>query len=124
MWRSAEPMISMGEISAARQVLEGSPFAPGNQDTLDRPPVLRDPIPEDLLRSVPARPFELDKEEFLHSLRTACRGAAGGPSGMRTEQLRPLLDNEEDSNNSSKWLSLLPNLTSPKKFLQCCKWGR
>ena len=48
--------------------------------------------------SPPVRPFELDKEGFLQNLRKARRGAAGGPSGMRTEHLRPLLDNIEDSN--------------------------
>ena len=32
----AEALISMGEISAARQAMEGSPLAPGNQDTLAR----------------------------------------------------------------------------------------
>ena len=92
----AEALISMGEISAAHQALEGSLLAPGKQDTLDalkdenrQPPVPHDPIPEDVLRSVPERPFELEKEEFLHSLRTAHRGAAGRPSGMRTEQFAP-----------------------------------
>ena len=59
-------------------------------------PVIRSQ--EDVLRSVPDRPFELDKEEFLHSLRTACRGAAEGPLGMSTEHL----DNEEDSNKFFK----------------------
>ena len=31
----AEALISMGEISAARHALEGSPVAPGNEDTLN-----------------------------------------------------------------------------------------
>ena len=34
----------------------------------------------------------------MQNLRKARRGAAGGPSGMRTEHLRPLLDNIEDCN--------------------------
>ena len=91
----AEALISMEEISAASQALEGSPLAPGNRETIDaledenrRPPVRRDPIPEHVLRSVPDRPFEQDKEEFLHSLRTVRRGA-GRPSGMRKEHLHP-----------------------------------
>ena len=56
----AETLISMGEISAVRQALEGSPLAPGNQDTLDafkdenkKLPVFRGPIPEDVLCTVP-----------------------------------------------------------------------
>ena len=87
-----EAMISMGEI-LARTRQPGHSRCPQG-----RLPVPRDPIPEDVLRSVPERPFELDKEEFLHSLRTARRGAERGPSGMRTKHLGPLLDNEGDSN--------------------------
>ena len=67
----AEALISMGEISAARHALEGSPVAPGNEDTLNalrdedrRPPVPRDPIPEEILRAVPARPFEVGQRGF------------------------------------------------------------
>ena len=80
----AEALISMGEISAARHALEGSPVAPGNEDTLNalrdeerRPPVPRDPIPEENLRAVPARPFELDKDEFLYCLGTAWSSRGG-----------------------------------------------
>ena len=51
----------------------------------------RDPIPEDVLRSVPERRFELDKEEFLHSLRTARRGSAGGAIGHEDRTLAPTL---------------------------------
>ena len=101
----AEALLSMGEISAARHALEGSPVAPGSEETHNavtdanrRPPEPRDPIPEDILQIEPVRPFELDKEGFLQNLRKARRGAAGGPSGTRTEHLRPLLDNIEDSN--------------------------
>ena len=121
----------MREIPAARQALEGSPLAPGNQDTLDalkdenrRPPVPRDPIPEDVLRSVPERPFELDKEEFLHSLRTARRGAAGRPSGMRTEHLRPLLDNEEDSNKFFVVAQSFAQADIPEEMLAVLRVGR
>ena len=97
----AEALISMGEISVARHALEGSPVAPGNEDTLN---ALRDedrhpPVPrEEIFRAVPARPFQLDKDEFLYCLRTARRGAAGEPTGMKTEHLRPLLDNDDDCN--------------------------
>ena len=99
---------------------------PGNQDTLDalkddnrRPPVPRDPIPEDVLRSV-----QLDKEEFLHSLRTARRGAAGGPSGMRTEHLRPLLDNEEDSNKFFAVAQSFAQADIPEEILAVLRVGQ
>ena len=39
----------------------------------------------------------LDRDWFLVSLRTARKGAAGGPSGMTAEHLRVLLRNERDS---------------------------
>ena len=88
----AETLISLGEISAARLALEGSPAAPGSDETLSaltdesgRPPEPRDPIP--ILQSRPTVPFELDKEVFLQNLRTA---------SMRSEHLRPLLDGEGD----------------------------
>ena len=126
-----EALVSMGEISAARQAVEGSPFAPDNQDTLDtfmdeyrRPPVPRDPIPEDVLRSVPDRPFELDKEEFLHSLRTARRGAAGRPPGMRTEHLRPLSDNEEESNKFFEVAQSFAQANIPEEILAVLRVGQ
>ena len=62
----AEALISMGEISA-RHALEGSLVAPDNEDTLHvldedrRPPVPCNPMPEEILRTVPARRFELDR---------------------------------------------------------------
>ena len=80
-------------------------MAPGSDEALSartnesrRPPEPRDPIPEHILQSRPIAPFELDKEVFMQNLRKARRVAAGGPSGMRSEHLRPLLDSEGDSN--------------------------
>ena len=104
----AEALISMGEISAARHALEGSPVAPGNEDTLNalrdedrRPPVPRDPILEEIVRTVPARPFELDKDKFLHCLRTARRGAAGGPAAQSFAQA----SRADDSAAKAEWRS-------------------
>ena len=104
-------MISSGELQEQRcwcimeschqppQALEGASLAPGNQETLNmlrdesrRPPRLRDPLPEELLNFVPEDSFQLDEDKFCRNLRSARRGAAGGPSGMTTEHLRPLLD--------------------------------
>ena len=51
----AETLVCLGEISAARHALEGSPVAPGTEETLNalrdndrRPPWPRDPIPEEI----------------------------------------------------------------------------
>ena len=92
-------LVQLGELSSARQALEGAEIAPGDRNTLAalqdpvrRPAIPRDPLPEDLLTHVPARVFELDKGMFSKNLRSARRGAAAGPSGMTVEHLQPLLD--------------------------------
>ena len=61
----------MGELSAARQVLESADLAPGNNAThraltrQDRRPALpREPPPRELMERVPERPFLLDDEKL------------------------------------------------------------
>ena len=95
----AEMLVQVGELSAARQALEGAELAPGNQATLNalkdparRPPRPREALPPDLLAHTPDAPFDLDEHIFNRNLRSSRRGTAGGPSGMTTEHLRPLLD--------------------------------
>ena len=79
----AEALVQMGELSSARRALEGAAIAPGNEATraalsnpLRRPPVLRDPIPDDILNVVPRRQFVLDPEEFARNVRSARRAFA------------------------------------------------
>ena len=127
----AEALLSMGEISAARHALEGSPVVPGSEETYNaltganrRPPEPRDPIPEDILQIEPVRPFELDKEGFLQNLRKARRGAAGGPSGMRTKHLLPLLDNIEDSNKCYEIAQAFAQAQIPDKILNAIRVGQ
>ena len=69
-------LVHLGELSSARQALEGASVAPGSDQTLamlsdpaKRPPVLRDPIPEEVSRHVPSSPFELDEHRLLRNLR-------------------------------------------------------
>ena len=97
----AEGLVHMGELSAARQVLEGAAVAPGNRETLNalqnpvrRPPVLRDPIPQDILQVAPTEQFCLDFDTFTRNIRSARRGAAGGPSGMTAEHLKLILESD------------------------------
>ena len=97
----AETLVQVGELSHARQVLEGADLAPGNLATLDvlrdqsrRPALPREPLPEELTNFTPTRAFELDESKFNKNLRSSRRGAAAGPSGMTMEHLRPLLDND------------------------------
>ena len=99
----AEKLAQFGELSAARQALEGDAVAPGTLRTLAsltnperRPPLPREPLPDELSTFELVAPFPLDAERFIKSIRSARRGAAGGPSGMTTEHLRPMMDNMND----------------------------
>ena len=74
-------------------------MAPGNDSTLRelqnparRPPDPRAPIPDNLLTVEPEAPFVLELDLFLKNLKCARHGAAGGPSGMTSEHLRPVSD--------------------------------
>ena len=94
----ADSLVHMGELSSARQALEGASLAPGTEATLNalrdpekRPRVPREPLPRELVSHVPAFQFNLDADQFARNVRSARRGAAGGPSGMTVEHLQPLL---------------------------------
>ena len=126
----AETLVCLGEISATCHALEGSPVAPGTEETLnalrdmDRRPLPRDPIPEEIRAANPSNPLELDKDEFLHNLRTARRGAAGGPSGMRNEHLRPLLDNAEDCTKFFEISQAFAQAKLPEEMVSVLRMGQ
>ena len=89
----AEQQRCLGEISAARRALEASPGTEATYRALTDvrrrpPPEPRDAIPD--MMSEPLHPFQMEKEMFLQNLKTARKGAAGGPSSMRNEHLHPL----------------------------------
>ena len=111
--------------------LEGSPIAPGTKKTLNalgglerRPPLPRDPIPEEIRAANPSNLLELDKDEFLHNLRTARRGAAGGPSGMRNEHLRPFLDNAEDCTKFFEISQAFAQAKLPEEIVSALRVGQ
>ena len=100
----AVSFVQMGELSAARQALEGAQLAPATLATLAaltnpdrRPSAPRESLGRGIEEHVPVERFELDKELFLINLRTARRGAGAGPSGMTSDHLFPLLESERDS---------------------------
>ena len=97
----AEALVGLGELSPARQALESSDLAPGNDATLAklsdpdrRPPVSLDVLPDSIRQFVPTELFPLDPERFAKNLRGARKGAAPGPSGMTANHLRVLLDDD------------------------------
>ena len=85
----------------ADQVLESAELAPGTAETFRllraRPATPRDPLPEDILGHVPDVEFQLDSDRFKRNVRSAKKGAAGGPSGMTMDHLRVLLDSPRDT---------------------------
>ena len=99
----AEALVHMGELSSARQAVEGASLAPVSEDTVQalrdpakRPQEPRTPLPRHLAHPEPGTQFSMDRDRFARNLRSARRGAAGGPSGMTVEHLQPLLDHPRD----------------------------
>ena len=70
----AQALVALGEISSGRESL-----------------------PDHLMDRQLAMEHELDRDWFLKTLRCARRDAAGGPSGVTAEHLRPILDSARDS---------------------------
>ena len=91
----------MGELSSARQALEGTAVTTRNKAALQnherRLACLRDPIPADILNAAPVEPSAVDAEDIARDVRSAKRGAAGGPSGMTADHLRLILESEPHS---------------------------
>ena len=124
-------LVQMGELSAARQALEGASLAPGNLSTLGmltdptrNPLVARSSLSPEVLNAQPSEPFILDRVEFLTCLRKSRRGAAAGPSGMTSDHLFPLLENEGDSERLAEVASLLAVGRVPDEIIEALRLGR
>ena len=127
----AMSLTQMGELSAARQALEGAPVAPGTMSTLraltdpeERPPLPRAPLSPEVAEAQPVEAFELDSIEFLTCLRRGRRGAAAGPSGMTSDHLFPVFENEGDSDLFCRVASLLSVGQVPEAILEAIRLGR
>ena len=68
-----------------------------------RPSAPRESLGRGIEEHVPVERFELGKDLFLISLRTARRGAAAGPSGMTSNHLFPLLQRSCSQSLHSRW---------------------
>ena len=80
---------------SARHVLESSPVDPGDEatkkiltDDARRPSKPRSELDPGIAGLDLEVPFDLDVDKFLHNLRTARKGCAGGFSGMMAEHLK------------------------------------
>ena len=124
-------LVQLGEISVGRQALEGACLAPGNLATLGiltdpnkRPPVPRQELSQEIRRSEPLNPFELDPLELLTCLRKARRGAAPGPSGMTSDHLFPVLESDVESDLFVQVNSLLAVGNVPEEIIEAIRLGR
>ena len=124
-------LVSQGELSSARQALEGAQLAPGDLSTLNalrnpvrRPPQLREPVPEELLTFQPQVKFQLDRDLFCRNLRSARKGAAGGLSVMTTEHLRPLLEDVRGLRLLGEVAERLVRAEVPPEVMRLVRGGR
>ena len=127
----AEALVHLGELSSGRQVLEGAALAPGNEvtrraltDATRRPPIPRAPLSQDLLTHQPAVPFILSKTVLLKNLKCAKRGAAGGPSSMTAEHVRPLLESTRDCDRFWSMCQSLARGSIPDEIIATIRMGR
>ena len=123
-------LAQLGELSSARQVLEGEPVASGDNHTLRSPgsfeetPSARDPLPDDALLHQLEVPFSLEQDRLLRNLRVSRRGSAAGPSGMIADHLRPLLDSVHDSELFWRFCEGFARATLPDEIVRVVKMGR
>ena len=117
----AQTLVLMGEVSAGRQALDGASLAPGTtQETLEQVP--REEVPRELTQS--ENTFMLDHNMLTKNLKCARRGAAGGPSGMTAEHLKPLLDNFRDTELFCQVGEHLAQGKIPRDVLEIVRMGR
>ena len=121
----------MGELSSARQALEGAAVAPGTEETREalqdpgkRPQEPYEPLPARLRNLEPDTQFQLDEDKFARNVRSAKRGAAPGPSGMTTDHLRPLLKSHQDTQLMCKLAGRFAQGQVPDNIVAAVRLGR
>ena len=91
--------VRIEELSKARQALTSSALAPGNEETLQalrgRPEVLSEDLPAEVMDYQPASPLVISFAQFVKQLKSAPRGASGGPGATTNEHLKVALDDED-----------------------------
>ena len=119
------------ELSSARDVLESSPVAPGNEatkriltDEAPRPRKPRSELDPAIADLEPEVPFNLDVDKFLHNLRTARTGCAGGPSGMTAEHLKVGLESPVICGLVGEVACQFARARMPAEVVQAIRLGR
>ena len=127
----AHNLIQMGELSAARRALDGDPVAPGNDATLRalrdpqrRPQAPRGPLAPELTGFPTTSLVQLKQDRLLRNLRSARPGAAGGPSGMTADHVRPLLDSERDAESFCHMCEEFARAQVSDEVVQALRMGR
>ena len=89
-----ETLIQLGELSSARQALEGSELAPGTRALTDErrhPALPRAPLPADMMHYQTDVPSSWTRSCSGRTFDHQGGAQQGRPSGMTSEHLRPLL---------------------------------
>ena len=89
-----------------------------------RPPMLRAPLWEGFLSFQPESGLHLSQVLLLKNLKCAKRRAAGGPSGMTAEHLRPVLESSRDAERFWSMCRSFARGDIPEEFLQAVRMGR
>ena len=127
----ASALVHLGEVSAARQALCASDLAPGTHETLEtlRDPARRpsnqvEPLSRRVLDFIPAAEVSLDRKTFAGNLKRACKVSAGGPSGMTSDHLRVVLDDERCTDLLADAAEDLARAKIPDTIAQAVRLGR
>ena len=127
----ARYLVHLGELSAARQALTAGPLAPGTpqtlaelQDPVRRPQEEYAPLAPEVIAFEPDRPADVPLTMILRNLRRARKGAAPGPSGLTTDTLRLLLDDETSTAHLGQVTQLLAQARVPPTMAAAMALGR
>jgi len=127
----ARQLVHLGELSAARQVLTAGPLAPGTADSLQelqdparRPNAPYAPLHPSLSEFQPDQPVDLPDDLILMNLRKGRKGAAPGPSGLTTDTLRILLDDDTAATNFIRVAQKLAQASVPAGIASAIGLGR
>ena len=127
----AQALVMLGELSSARQAVEGEELAPGTEETLRllrdplrRPPRPREVLPAHLREIRHGSLFKLDEDSFTKNIRSAKRGVAPGPSGMTFDHLRPILDSPRDTHVLFLVAEIMARAQIPADIIGAVRVGR